>query len=237
MCTLCALLFVLNSRGPQHASAEGSPAAGAEEAADAAAVSGAYLQLCMAKPEVDIGSWQYALYARGFPAAQEPPQTVRIGGVPVDARIAEDLAAMIADARSQGLGIYLSCGYTDAAAQKHICQRAAEKYGAFHAQSIVGRAEENEHRSGLAVDITDRYYEEKTAALENTELFAWLRLHSSEYGFILRYPKDKKAVTGMIYQPWHFRYVGEEAARFMTENRLALEEFLDLYRFADWDRP
>ena len=68
-------------------------------------------------------------------------------------------------------------------------------------------------------------------------LFVWLRMHSAEYGFIRRYPKDKKAVTGMIYQPWHFRYVGVEAAQFIDENRLSLEEFLNLYRFAGWDKP
>ena len=237
MCTLCALVFVLNSRGAQHASAEGSPSDEAAEAACASSVSAAYLRLFEAKPEVDIGGWQYTLYTRGCPVTQEPPQTVRVGGVPVDARIAEDLQRMISDARAQGLGVYLSCGYTDAAAQEHIYQRAVEKYGAFHVQSIVGRPEENEHRSGLAVDITDRYYEEKTAALENTELFAWLRMHSSEYGFILRYPKDRKAITGFIFEPWHFRYVGEEAAAFIAENDLTLEEFRDLYRFADWDKP
>jgi len=235
MCTLCALLFVLNSRGAQHAAADG-----AGETADvpnAAQVSAAYRRLCELKPDADITSWQYVLCSRGNPVTQEPPLTVRVGGVPVDARIADDLSRMIADARAEGLKVYLSCGYTDSAAQEHIYNRAAEKYGEFRAQSIVGRPEESEHRSGLAVDITDRYYEDKDASLDNTELFVWLRMHSSEYGFILRYPKDKKEVTGMIYQPWHFRYVGAEAAQFMTDNHLALEEFLDLYRFEGWDTP
>ena len=109
-------------------------------------------------------------------------------------------------------------------------RRAAAKYGETTAQTIVGRPSESEHRSGLAVDITDRYYEEKDSYLENTELFTWLKMHCFEYGFILRYPKDKKAVTGYVYEPWHFRYVGAEAAAFITENDLTLEEFLDLYR-------
>lgn len=230
MCTLCALVFVLNSRGAQHASAEGSPPDEAAEAACASSVSAAYLRLFEAKPEVDIGGWQYTLYARGCPVTQEPPQTVRVGGVPVDARIADALRAMIADARSAGLSVYLSCGYTDAAAQTHIYRRTAAKYGAETAQTIVGRPAESEHRSGLAVDIADRYYEEKDSSLENTELFAWLKAHCHEYGFILRYPKDRKAITGHVYQPWHFRYVGAEAAAFMAENGLTLEEFLDLYR-------
>ena len=235
MCTLCALLFVLNSRGAQHAAADAAAEALPEPSASQ--ISASYRRLCETKPDVDISSWQFSLFTRGRPVLQEPPSTVRVGGVPVDARIADDLSQMISDARTKGLKVYLSCGYTDAAAQEHIYSRAAEKYGEFRALSIVGRPEESEHRSGLAVDITDRYYEEKDASLENTELFAWLQMHSAEYGFILRYPKDKKAVTGMIYQPWHFRYVGVEAARFMNENGLSLEEFLDLYRFAGWDRP
>ncbi len=235
MCTLCALLFVFNSRGVQHAAADAEEEAPPQPSA--AQISAAYRRLCETKPDVDVTSWQFSLFTRGRPVTQEPPATVRVGGVPVDARIADELSQLISDARAQGLKVYLSCGYTDAAAQEHIYSRAAEKYGEFRALSIVGRPEESEHRSGLAVDITDRYYEEKDASLENTELFVWLRMHSAEYGFILRYPKDKKAVTGMIYQPWHFRYVGVEAAQFMVENHLSLEEFLDLYRFADWDKP
>ena len=230
MCTLCALIFVLNSRGPQHASAEGPENAALTPAPNAAELSAAYRKLSESKPALDVSCWPYLLYSSGHPVQEEPAQTVRVDGVPVDARIAEDLEAMIAAARGAGLHVYLSCGYTDAASQAHIFRRTAAKYGSVTAQTIVGRPEESEHRSGLAVDIADRYYEEKDSSLENTELFAWLKTHCCEYGFVLRYPKDKKAVTGYIYEPWHFRYVGEEAARFMTENGLTLEEFLDLYK-------
>ncbi len=230
MCTLCALLFVLNSRGPQRASAEDAPSAAPTPPQSAAAVSAAYRRLSESKPELDADAWPLLLYGFGRPVREEPEETVRVGGVPVDARIADELRAMIADARSAGLSVYLSCGYTDAAAQEHIYRRAAAKYGEFTAQTIVGRPGESEHRSGLAVDIADRYYEEKDSSLENTELFTWLQMHCCEYGFILRYPKDRKAITGYVYEPWHFRYVGVEAASFMTENALTLEEFLDLYR-------
>ena len=54
--------------------------------------------------------------------------------------------------------------------------------------------------------------------------------HCAEYGFILRYPKDKEDVTGIIYEPWHFRYVGKEAAEYIMENGLCLEEFVELYK-------
>ena len=230
MCTLCALIFVLNSRGPQPAAAEGAEEPSVTPPPNAAAVSAAYRHMSQSKPDLEVGVWPLQLYGSGRPVTEEPEETVRVGGVPVDARIADALRAMIADARSAGLSVYLSCGYTDAAAQTHIYRRTAAKYGAETAQTIVGRPAESEHRSGLAVDIADRYYEEKDSSLENTELFAWLKAHCHEYGFILRYPKDRKAITGHVYQPWHFRYVGAEAAAFMAENGLTLEEFLDLYR-------
>ncbi len=230
MCTLCALIFVLNSRGPQRAEAEDAAKAAVTPPPNAAAVSAAYRRLSESKPDLEVGVWPLQLYGSGRPVKEEPAETVRVGGVPVDARIADALRAMIADARAAGLSVYLSCGYTDAAAQTHIYRRTAAKYGAETAQTIVGLPAENEHRSGLAVDIADRYYEEKDSGLENTELFAWLKMHCHEYGFILRYPKDRKAITGYVYEPWHFRYVGTEAAAFMAEHALTLEEFLDLYR-------
>ena len=233
MCTLCALIFVLNSRGPQQASAEGAAEVSASPPPNAAAATAVYRHLRGSRPDVDVSQWPFALYGSGRPVTEEPAETVRVGGVPVDARIADELRAMIAAARSAGLSVYLSCGYTDAAAQEHIYRRAAAKYGEFTAQTIVDRPGESEHRSGLAVDIADRYYEEKDSSLEDTELFAWLKLHCCEYGFILRYPKDRKAITGHVYEPWHFRYVGAEAALFITENALTFEEFLDLYKNGD----
>ena len=229
MCSFCALIFVLNSRGPLPVEAEGGELSPPSPTPRAAYVPAAYRRLLADRPPLDIDSWEYALYGPGHPVESEPAQTVRVCGVPVDARIAPALREMIAAARAQGFGVYLSSGYTDAAAQEHVYRRAVEKYGEFPAQSIVGRPDESEHRSGLCCDILDGYYEEKDESLANTELFQWLRMHSSEYGFILRYPEGKKSVTGFVFEPWHFRYVGVEAAEFMTDNRLTLEEFRALY--------
>ena len=75
-----------------------------------------------------------------------------------------------------------------------------------------------------------KFYEGKTRDLEKTALFQWMYAHCQEYGFILRYPADKESVTGVMYEPWHFRYVGKEAAAYIMENNLCLEEFLDLYK-------
>lgn len=105
-----------------------------------------------------------------------------------------------------------------------------EQYGSEEeAAAIVAPPGTSEHQTGLACDITDQYYELKNSSLEDTALFQWMSQHCQEYGFIVRYPKDKEDVTGIIYEPWHFRYVGEEAAAYIMEHGLCLEEFLALY--------
>ena len=233
MCSFCALIFVLNSRGPQRAAAESPAAAPPSPAPSAERFSAAWRRLAESRPDLDISSWEYALYSYGHPVRQEPAETVRVDGTPVDARIAPALRDMIEGARAQGLNVYLASGYTDAAAQNHIYRRAVDRYGEFGAQSVVGRPGESEHRSGLCIDIMDGYYEEKDESLASTELFIWLKMHCSEYGFVLRYPEGKKAITGYVFEPWHFRYVGVEAAEFMTDNGLTLEEFRALYPLAE----
>ena len=86
----------------------------------------------------------------------------------------------------------------------------------------------SEHQTGLCIDLVDRYTESLTDFQMDPAFSAWLNEHVAEYGFIMRYPEDKISVTGR-YEPWHIRYVGEEAAQFMTEHNLALEEFVTLY--------
>ena len=94
----------------------------------------------------------------------------------------------------------------------------------------MARPGTSEHQTGLCCDITDRYYEMKDRSLENTELYQWMSAHCQEYGFIVRFPDGKEDVTGIIYEPWHFRYVGKEAAAYIMEHDLTLEEFLELYQ-------
>ena len=84
----------------------------------------------------------------------------------------------------------------------------------------------SEHQAGLAVDIIDAGYpklNEKQASMPTQK---WLMEHCWEYGFILRYPEDKSEITGIIYEPWHYRYVGVETAKVIHEQGLCLEEYL-----------
>jgi D-alanyl-D-alanine carboxypeptidase len=79
----------------------------------------------------------------------------------------------------------------------------------------------SEHNAGLAMDIISL-----DVSFENTEAFRWLQNHAQDYGFILRYPKDKEKITGITYEPWHWRYVGVGYAREINQSGLCLEEYL-----------
>lgn len=90
----------------------------------------------------------------------------------------------------------------------------------------VARPGTSEHETALAVDIVDAAYQILDQQQEQTPVQQWLMTHCAEYGFILRYPTDKSDLTGIGYEPWHYRYVGTEAAETITEQHLCLEEYL-----------
>ncbi|MBR4538849.1 MAG: M15 family metallopeptidase [Clostridia bacterium] len=103
--------------------------------------------------------------------------------------------------------------------------RTRERQAELFAESTDGTAQRpgcSEHETGLAFDVTARY---DSGTFEDTPQFAWLYEHCWDFGFILRYPKGKTDITGIAYESWHYRYVGEEAARIIRENGWTLEEY------------
>ncbi len=86
----------------------------------------------------------------------------------------------------------------------------------------------SEHATGLALDIVTPENIDLNQSLELTAGNQWMRDNCQKYGFIIRYPDGKESITGILYEPWHFRYVGKEAAEFLTEHELTLEEFYAL---------
>jgi D-alanyl-D-alanine carboxypeptidase len=88
------------------------------------------------------------------------------------------------------------------------------------ALEIVAIPGTSEHQLGLALDIIAEYDEDSTAT------WVWLKENCARYGFILRYPAGKEEITGYSYEPWHFRYVGEEAAEEIMSRGITLEEYL-----------
>ena len=160
-----------------------------------------------------------------------PELTSLEGGQSFDSRAVDALQAFIDAARAEGLSVYLSSSYRSYDEQSYLYNRKVQQYGdPAVAATIVAPPGTSEHQSGLCADITDMYYASKDRSLENTALFKWMYANCQDYGFILRYPDGKQDITGIIYEPWHFRYVGVEVATYIMENDLTLEEFHELYK-------
>ena len=106
-------------------------------------------------------------------------------------------------------------------------QGYSKKDAKAKAATSVARPGTSEHQLGLAVDIVDKSHQTLDAAQEDTPVQQWLLENSWKYGFILRYPNQKSNLTGIIYEPWHYRYVGQAAAQEIHERGICLEEYLE----------
>ena len=181
------------------------------------------------RPDIDPGDWMYILANPWNEIGDYTPELASLEGQQFDERIVGAMSEFAEAARNEGLSVLLSSGYRSYGTQTYLFNRKAAQYGEEVAQTIVARPGTSEHQTGLCCDITDRYYEMKDSSLEDTALYQWMSRHCQEYGFIVRFPKGREDVTGIIYEPWHFRYVGVEAASYIMEHDLTLEEFLELY--------
>lgn len=153
----------------------------------------------------------------------------------VDARIKEPLDRMLGDAQTAGLSMYVASAYRsydhqrtvfNATMQDWISQGYTPLDAYDETKKSVAVPGTSEHATGLAVDIIASAYEALDDRQGDTPEQQWLMEHCWEYGFILRYPPDKGDVTGIIYEPWHYRYVGEAAAKEIHEQNITLEEYL-----------
>ena len=156
-------------------------------------------------------------------------------GYSVDARIAEDLNAMLAAARADGCQPQICSAYRSVEKQVQVFNDTVNSWisqGSSFWDAYQRTTQEvalpgtSEHGIGLAVDIVSNQYAELDAKQAETMEAQWLQEHCYEYGFILRYPPEKQSLTGIIYEPWHYRYVGREMAQKIKESGLTLEEYL-----------
>lgn len=152
-----------------------------------------------------------------------------------DARAVSWLQNMLSDGREEGLDFWVCSAYRTIEKQTELYEdkvRRLEAEGMSHAQALREAGTEvaypgtSEHGLGLAVDIVARDYQMLDEKQEQTEEQQWLIENCWKYGFILRYPTDKTKETGIIYEPWHYRYVGREAAKEIMEQGICLEEYL-----------
>lgn len=152
----------------------------------------------------------------------------------VDARIYDATVLMLSDMKAQGLRPIVCSAYRTLDRQEILFNRKVKNFvkrgysmeeaykEAQHVLSIPGSGE---HCLGLAIDVCSQSYQRLEEGFENTKEGKWLREHCAEYGFILRYERGKEEITGIDYEPWHFRYVGVEVAEYMMEKGISLEEF------------
>ena len=203
-------------------------------------------------PEIDVTQLQYVLVNGDHPLdpiSYEPENLVYLNKTgldtdirtgyddqrePVDALIAQPLIDMTQACKAEGNPIFLSSGYRSYYTQQANFDRVNANNGISDGKDAEGNyitmpAGCSEHQTGLCCDITDRYYEVKNDDIVNSPTVQWLAANCADYGFVLRFPQEKKAITHVMSENWHFRYVGVEAAKYMTENNLCLEEFLALY--------
>ena len=110
-----------------------------------------------------------------------------------------------------------------------IWKRGFPKRRAY-AASVCPPANASEQATGYAADILSPDCTEKTTHFADTRAYEWLTAYAAEYGFVLRWPEERQAATGMVYEPWHWRYVGVENALAIRASGLSLEEFLALER-------
>ncbi|WP_419038090.1 M15 family metallopeptidase [Enterocloster bolteae] len=152
----------------------------------------------------------------------------------VDKRIYEPLMAMIGDMKAQGLSPIVCSGYRTLDKQEKLFNRKVLSFvKAGHtkeesynlARQTISIPGSGEHCLGLAVDFYTRRYHKLERAFEDTPESKWLVEHAQDYGFVMRYGENKTDITGIQYEPWHYRYVGVEAAKYMKDNELSLEEF------------
>ncbi|MBP3939721.1 MAG: M15 family metallopeptidase [Clostridia bacterium] len=169
-----------------------------------------------------------------LPAGYKPTlaEAVKGSGVYLDYRVAPYYQQMYDAAKADGITLTPVSGYRSYERQKNNFENRIKNHmnegldrveATKKAATVVMVPGSSEHNAGLAMDICSL-----AESFENYKEFEWLNEHAAEYGFILRYPKDERsrAITGVVYEPWHYRFVGVEAAKEIKSRGITLEEYV-----------
>jgi len=143
---------------------------------------------------------------------------------------AEPLEKMFQAADEAGLELYAQSGYRSYERQDAIFASNAGQHGEEEANTFSARPGESEHQTGLTMDVTSPDVDfTLTVDFAETDEGKWVQEHAAYFGFIIRYPEGKEDITEYQYEPWHLRYVGEEAAKKIMEKDITFEEYLGLH--------
>lgn len=166
-----------------------------------------------------------------IPADYEVQLTELSNGKKVDSRIYPELQEMFNAARAQGYGLFVREGYRTQEEQQQLMNEKIEAYenegkSKSEAKKLVEQwvaiPGTSEHQLGIAVDINA-----DTTKSSRDDVYNWLEENAHTYGFIKRYPSNKTDITGVINEPWHYRYVGKEAASAIYSQGICLEEYIE----------
>ena len=181
--------------------------------------------------------WKLLLVNRDFILEENYIDSIKLvnvcgTGERLDERVAKEYEKMFDAAATENIFLTPCSGYRSIETQRNNFENRIDRYiseGQSKPDAIVSASKvilppgTSEHNAGLAMDIVcvEEWF-------ETTEAFRWLTENAQDYGFILRYPKDKQDITKIIYEPWHWRYVGVEAAMAMKKSGQCLEEYLNM---------
>ena len=170
-----------------------------------------------------------------LPEDYEPDLEYVEYGHRMDVCAAEHLRDMLADCRAEGLSPLICSSYRERSKQERLFENDVRRFMYSGMTEEEAREEtarnvavpgSSEHEAGLAVDIVYAGRQILDEDQDQNKTQQWLMEHCREYGFILRYPYDKQEITGITYEPWHYRYVGLEAAEEIMSRGICLEEYL-----------
>jgi len=198
-------------------------------------------------PKATSEDWNLILVNRDHLLGEEIEMELYMtdNGYPIDNRIKDSYVSMIEAGHAAGLDFSLVSGYRsienqqinyDVSYNNYIAQGYLPEEAKAKTEEFIALPNASEHTTGLAVDITSTTLANEAGNsglfqdLENYPEGKWLKENAPSFGFILRYPKDKEEITGIKFEPWHFRYVGVENAQYITEKNLSLEEYVEILK-------
>lgn len=195
-------------------------------------------------PVVDLNDWSLVLVGPLNKINQEVEQSqlaTLSNGYEVDKRIVAAYEQLAQAAEKAGHPLVMISGFRSVATQKQLFDRSVKGFmnqGQTEEEAIaktkltMTEPGYSEHHTGLAIDVVDKDWYDSFPSTVLDEQFGaeaggqWLQQHAREFGFIIRYPKNKEDITKIDYEPWHLRYVGVEVAQYIENHQLTLEEFL-----------
>ena len=191
--------------------------------------------------ETDLSDKRLMLVNANLPLTEEPTPELAVAddatGASLEAEAAAAYREMAEAARQDEIELVLTAGYQDAAARQSAYEAAVQSYresgcseeeAAARAATVQPAPEASEYATGYGADILAADSMEKDTGFADTRAYEWLEAYAAEHGFILRWPQERQAATGMVFEPWHWRYVGRDNALAIRASGLSLEEYLAL---------